>query len=135
MKILCKKNGCILRSDDEAFLGLANGEYTVEIKKERNPKFNNKYRVLLNLLFEHQDFYDTKDAFEIEMKFLVGHFKTHITMKGNPVYIPLSTSFDSIDEIEFEKIYNRTLDVAFSKFIKGTEEDKNNFTRELCKFI
>ena len=135
MKILCKKTGCILHCEDEGFLGLTNGEYSVEIKKTRNPRFNKKYFSLLNLIFENQSVYDNFEELRIEIKFLIGHYATHVTHKGKIIYIPLSTSFDSVDEIEFEKIYSKTLDVAFSHFITGSEEDKNRFTNELSKFL
>lgn len=133
---MVKRDGCLYACEEFAdlFLELKDGDYFVNIKKNRNAGFHRKYFALLNKVFENQDIYSNIDDLRFEIILKTGHYKTHFTMKGNKIYIPNSISFDNMDEIEFEDLYNKTIDVVFQFFIKGTPEDEKKFIQELSRF-
>ena len=121
MKLLMRHEGTYLlpSSEDsvEEYDKLRPGqEYSVEIKKARNPQFHRKGFKLLHELFVNQEKYTVFEDFLVEVKLVTGHYKEHITNKGKVIYVPQSLSFENMDDLEFERFYNKLLDIAVEKF-------------------
>ena len=96
----------------------------VEIRKARNWKNHKRFFAMVKLIFENQDKYQTIDELLIELKLIAGHYKVHVTNKGNPQYIPKSISFEKMDEVEFQEFFDHVIDAALSKkLIRITREE------------
>ena len=98
--------------------------YEVEIKKKRNYQFHKKYFALLNLCFENQEVFESIEDLRYFLTMKAGYYKQVDTGNGT-MFIPKSISFSSMDEIEFEQLYQNTITVI-CKFIGIEKEDLLN---------
>jgi len=87
----------------------------VDIRKARNWKNHKRFFAMVKLVFENQDKYQIMDELLTELKLIAGHYKIHVTNKGEPVYIPKSISFEKMDEVEFQTFFDHVIDAALSK--------------------
>ena len=104
--------------------------YLVEIKHPRNILFHKKFFALLNLCYEN---YETQMPFESFRRWITikaGYFNAYETDKG-VFYDAQSIAFGSMNQIEFEEVYSRVLDVVI-KLLHVTEEDINS---EIMSFM
>lgn len=120
--------GHLIPDDDdtvELMQGVKTGEIlSVEYKRPRNYKFLKKFMALVQLVFENQDKYKTKEDLLVEIKLQVGHYEEHITLGGKVTYQPKSMSFSRMDELEFGVFYNKVLDVVLKHFLLEMEKDE-----------
>lgn len=84
--------------------------YLVEIKQPRNIKFHRKYFALINLAFENQEHFDNPDDMRDYVTMRAGYYVRVNTPTGE-YFKPKSIAFSSMDETEFEEVYNRSMDV------------------------
>ena len=98
------------------------------VVKQRNLKFHRKYFALLNLVAENSNY--TKDGLLIIIKHYFKMYDKIITPKGTELYNYHSISFDKMDQYEFEKFFNDTLDIL-GLLLKMNKEDKENLVLEL----
>lgn len=105
---------------DEVVKLKQNTEYKFEVVHPRNYEFHKKFFALINLGFENQDKYKDYTEYRLIKQMQAGFFKLVVTEKGK-VYLPESISFANMDEIEFEQVYKRVLDIIVSE-IKITSE-------------
>jgi len=121
MKILLTKTplGFIpaFDSDYEEAKKIGNGN-TIEatIKKKRNILFHRKYFALLKCIFhnlpeKYNDSIRNIDDLLVAVKFATGHIRKVFGLNGEVNEIPLSISFDKMDDYEFQDIYNDTLNI------------------------
>jgi len=109
--------------------------YRCEIKKPRNIKFHRKFFALLQYVFENQDKYDNAEDLRVEIELKAGNYTEHITTKGKMIYIPKSIAFEKMDNIEFEKLYNKAVDVILKDFIIGdTKENIEAQVQDILAF-
>jgi hypothetical protein len=101
-----------------------NEDYECEIKKPRNYQFHKKYFSLVNLCFENQDKFEDIDDLRYYLTMKAGYVKRIDTGTGEMI-LPKSISFSSMDEIEFDKLYQKTIDVI-CKFIGIEKQDLLN---------
>ncbi len=113
--------------------------YQVEIKKARNVEFHRKYFKLINLSWEYQNegvinhFKNNVDLFRKTVEMSAGHCDTIYSIPRNEwIETPKSISFDKMDEIEFQDLYDRVKDVLFTVFLKKVSEEE--FMRNLVNF-
>lgn len=137
MKFLVKKQfGKLIpvyNSDAESLKDckLKEGEtYEVEIRKPRNYEFHKKYFALINLCFDNQEQFEELNDLRAYLTCKAGYYKEIDTGKGKMI-LPLSISFSKMDEIEFDKLYHKTID-AICKFIDVEEKEIEN---ELINYI
>ena len=97
--------------------------YRHEVKKPRNYIFHKKYFSLLNLAFENQENYDSFESFRDAITMQAGYYDSHVSLKGVTVFKPRSISFSSMDELDFDKLYNQTINVIL-KYVLGCGEDE-----------
>jgi len=91
--------------------------------KPRNYEFHKKFFALIDLVFENQDKYETLEDLLVEIKLKVGHYKEHLTTKGQIIYLPKSISFAKMDEAEFSIFYEKVIDVILKYFIPVSRQD------------
>lgn len=139
MKInLIKQNNVLvpsLEEDEEKLLTWKRGDILqVEIKRPRNAAFNRKWRALVRYVFQNQEIYNTEEDLLFELKLKCGHYREHITTKGEIIYDPQSLSFASMDEMEFSMFYNKAIDVILKYFIDTTKEDVDEIVDGVLRF-
>jgi len=83
--------------------------YEVEIRKKRNIMFHRKFFALINLCFENQENYKHVDDLRKELVIDAGFSREITTHHGEIKKEALSLSFASMDEIQFEDVYNKVL--------------------------
>lgn len=97
--------------DRDAIKHLKPGEvYRFEFKKMRNAAHHRKFFALVGFVAQHSSVYDTTDKALIAIKLAVGHcdFVAH-PQTGELVAMPKSISFASMDQIEFDKFYEKAV--------------------------
>jgi len=152
---LIKTQGGFVPANDES------KEYTEEcrhgqlvscqISKPRNPKFHRKYFALLDTVFnwweppyqesellEHR--YGKPEAnrerFRKELLIMAGFAEPVINIRGEYKLEAKSISFANMDDDEFHKVYNRTIDAAL-KILPSTisRDDVDNAVNNILSFI
>lgn len=107
-----------------------NTEYLFKVTHPRNYQFHKKFFALLNLGFSNQDFYKTFEEYRAIKTMQAGFFKLILTEKGK-VFLPESISFNAMDEIEFEQVYKKILDIISSEI----HIDSENIQKEIINFM
>lgn len=113
-----------MEQDEERVGKIKVGEIVqAEITRPRNIQFHRKFFVLLNIVFDNQDIYDTRKALRTEIILKAGYYVEHVTTKGELIYIPDSLSFAKMDEIIFNEFYQKAIDVVLKYFISGLTKE------------
>lgn len=114
--------------------------YCADVKKARNVAFHRKYFALINCAWAYQNhkvethFKGNIDLFRKTVEIASGHCETVYSIKRKEwIEVPKSIAFDKMDEIEFQDLYNRVLNVLLSVFLKHIPEDE--FSRNLSNFL
>lgn len=144
MKILCVVTDTGLApkydSDREEFKKLKrNSEVVAEIKKGRSIEFHKKYFALLKLTYENfpEWLEDTLNVHSVEdlrtrIKIDLGLYE--VSHYGNQsIIIPKSIAFDKMDETEFEKFYNMSVNHILKNYLKGVTNEQ--IEEEIWKFL
>lgn len=127
--------------DGEALSMLHSGrEYMVSISVPRNVKFHRKFFALLGICYDNMPDYIRKrdhihsiDTLLYAIKIAAGHFD-NISVNGREIPVPRSISFAKMDNAQFERFYNRALDIILETYLVGTsrsdiiEEIESQFT-------
>lgn len=113
--------------------------YKVKVTKARNYDFHKKYFALINCAWEYQNegvinhFKNNVDLFRKAVEMSAGHCdKIYSIGRNEWIETPKSISFDKMDEIEFQDLYDRVKDVLFTVFLKKISEEE--FMRNLVNF-
>ena len=113
--------------------------YVADIKEERNPRFHRKYFSLINAAWEMQDervckyFNNDKEGFRYAVEIAAGYYKTIYSItKKEWQQAPKSIRFDSMDELEFQDLYEKVKGVIIAEFCYGKDAQEkmdyiNNF--------
>ena len=111
--------------------------YKVEIKKSRDIKFHKKYMKLISVIFEFQETYKHKDHLRKEITKHLGYYEEYKNMRGEIVKEAKSVSFAKMDNLEFEKLYNSTIDEGFEilRHEGKTEKMIEEYEKILLNFI
>lgn len=82
------------------------------VKKPRCYKNHKHYFALLNLTFENQDKYTSFEHFRKAVQIAAGHVDELITIEGEIVFVPRSIAYDTLDDMEFGKVFGETMRVC-----------------------
>lgn len=82
------------------------------VKKPRSYTNHKRYFALLTLTFENQDRYLSFEHFRKAVQIAAGHVDELITLEGEVTFIPKSIAYDSLDEMEFSKVFGETMTVC-----------------------
>lgn len=97
-----------------------------KVNKPRSGAFHRRFFALVQVIHEGQEKYRNLEDTLTEIKVRTGHYREHITVTGEVVYVPKSISFAKCDELEFRELYSRTLDVALKDFLPNWSETEIN---------
>lgn len=99
-------------------------EYEVEIRHPRNYMFHKKMFALFNLGWQNTEVDMPFDTYRRWVTMRAGFVKIYETPKGK-LYEAESLAYSSMDQVKFEEVYSRVLDVII-KDLGISEEDVNN---------
>lgn len=122
MKITLHKNSdnsfsLVYPSDYENAKKLKQGiDLECEIKKKRNYKFHKKFFALINLVFQNQERYSVLDDLREDLIVEAGFFTRRENLEGDVVKKAKSISFASMDELEFNQLYDAIINVIIQHF-------------------
>lgn len=129
MKILVVKtlNGFLRPAYDadlEVFNKMPRNEpFEIEYKKKRNPKFHRKYFALMNLAHQNQDDYEHLNDVRHDVIVTAGFYEDIVNKLTGEVFRKAkSISFDSMDELEFTDLYEKSKTVI-SRWIGVSNEE------------
>src|SRR3954462_9919914 len=83
-----------------------------KVSKPRCYRNHKHYFALLNITFENQEKYTSFEHFRKAVQIAAGHVDELITLEGEVVLIPKSIAYDSLDEMEFGKVFAETMTVC-----------------------
>ena len=104
--------------------------YEADIKNPRNVGFHRKFFALLNIGHENTSLEMPFETYRKYITIKAGYFNTYQTPKGL-FYDPVSISFASMPQDEFEELYSRVLD----KIIQDIGTTKEEIEQQLISFI
>ena len=117
--------------DHEKAQKLKNGEeYEFTVKQPRNPKFHRKFFAMIKTCFENQEHFEDMEELRAYLTMKAGFYKSVVTPTGI-MTLPKSISFEKMDDLEFNDLYGKVLDVVI-KFLKC---DANDFETILFDFL
>ena len=103
--------------------------YLVKVSKPRNIKFHKKFFALLRLVFDNlpesiqkQTGINSVDDLLLCLKYELGYCE-EVTINGSTFVKTKSISFASMDEVEFEKFFDKCLQVITTTYLGIDEED------------
>jgi hypothetical protein len=95
-------------SDNESLKKIKlNQIYEFEFKQPRNYKHHRKFFALINLAFQNQDVYSNIDDLREDLTVSSGYYRMIQDRQGNEIKKPLSISFASMDQSEFNELYSK----------------------------
>ena len=98
--------------------------YKVKYTKPRNYKFHKKYFALLTTAYDNQEKYDAFEHFRDAVTMQAGYYETHASLgTGKLIFKPKSISFTKMDESEFSKLYNKTIDIILKYVMPGSTRE------------
>ena len=99
----------------------------IDYKKQRNVKFHRKFFALINLVYQNQDHYNNIDELREDLTIEAGFYKLVVNkFTGEERRKAKSISFSSMDEIEFNELYNKFLNTIILVFGWDGEEIEKN---------
>ena len=82
------------------------------VRKPRSYHNHKHYFALLNMTFENQEQYTSFEHFRKAVQLAAGHVDEIITIDGEITYIPKSIAYDTLDELEFMKVFGDAMTVC-----------------------
>lgn len=104
-----------------------------DAKRTRNLEMHRKFWVLMNLVYNNQEGYESKEMLVAAVKLALGHCDTFQMKNGMTGFIPKSISFAKMDQPAFHEFYEKTLDLVATKFLPGVE--KEALRKEVEEFL
>jgi hypothetical protein len=105
-----------------------------DIVKPRNGGLHRKAFALVKLIYPHTD-YGSLKALRDAMTVGAGYVDIVVNpMTGEAGWTPRSWEFTNMDNIEFEALFNRLVDVAMKLLGKSTREDRDELERHIVSF-
>ena len=143
-------NGSLIPADEDSAEAIRKQKigqgFVVNLKKVRNIRFHRKFFALLNYAFDTwepegktykgQPVSKNFDQFRKDITILAGFYETAIRLDGTVRVTAKSISFANMDEIEFEQLYSKVIDVLLSRvFIGQTRADIDVVVNNLLAYI
>lgn len=122
--------------DEEIIDAMTNGFYDCELKRPRNAKYHRKFFGMLKFVYMSQEAIQDFDEFRDELLIKAGYCSTfYMVVQGENITVkkPRSISFSSCDQIQFEVLYNKVVDVILADYIHG--ESKEEFENKVMAIL
>lgn len=103
------------------------------VKQQRNPRFHRKFFALLNLAFDAWEPVEATykgaavgknfDQFRNDVVVLAGFYEMAVNLKGETRLTAKSISFASMDQEEFDRLYNAVVNVILTRILTNYSRD------------
>lgn len=128
---------CLIPVDEvaeEEVAALPNGkQLRAEIVVPRNGKLHRKAFVLLSKVFPHTN-YPNQERLRAAMTIGAGYVDETIDpYSGKAMWYPKSWSFENMDDIEFQQLYSRLIDVAIRIVPNSKRADWEQAVEEIVR--
>lgn len=107
--------------------------YRAEITQPRNLNFHRKFFAMLDLAYDAwepeektykgQVVQKNRERFRKDIIILAGFYDTVVNLKGEVRAEAKSISFGKMEEVEFEQVYSRVVDVVLQKILTTYKRD------------
>lgn len=108
-----------------------------DFKKVRNPAFHRKFMALLNVGFDNCDVEGiTFERFRKDVTILAGYYHTVVRLDKSVRVEADSISFASMEESDFEKLYNQVINVLLKHVYNSemSKEELDNIVNQYLSF-
>jgi hypothetical protein len=116
------------------------------VKLQRNPAHHRKFFALLNLAFDHwepaantykgQVVGKNFDQFRNDITVLAGYYEMAVNLRGETRLTAKSISFASMDQAEFDQLYNAVVNVILKHVLMNyTRDDLDAVMDQLLGFL
>lgn len=105
----------------------------VKISQPRNGNHHAKYWVLVNKIFDNQNYLSTPEKLHQAIKCGTGYGETKHRKNGDPYTVYDSISFGAMEQEEFNQYYDRVLDFICSEILPYIE--KEEFKKDIEEFL
>ena len=120
--------------DSDSLTKFKTGEmYEIEMKLPRNPKFHGKVFTFFQYCFAHwksdREFMDEKGQFDVfrkHMTAIAGFRDEYYGIDGRVRIEAKSLAYSSMEQEEFESVYQALIQVAMQKIFKGSDDQVYN---------
>ena len=123
-----------------------NGEYTAVFTQTRNIKFHRKAFALIKVAFDALEFPELEhkgqqvskniEQFRDDVTILAGFYTVVFNYKGEMRLKAKSWSFANMDEVEFEAMYSKLIDVILGKILTNyTRADIDYQVEQVLRFV
>ncbi len=86
--------------------------YRADVVKPRSYQHHKLAFALLNLTYSNQERYSNFETFRKAVAIAAGHTEELTTVDGEIIYLPKSLNYDTLDEIEFTKVFGAMMSVC-----------------------
>lgn len=104
-----------------------------DMKRPRNQRHHRLFWALMELVFQNQERYATKNLLVAAIKTATGHADVIEIDDGRTILIPKSISFAKMDQTEFDAFYNRVCDVVCTRIIPNLKQE--DLKREVAEMV
>lgn len=87
-----------------------------EITQPRNIGFHRKFFALIKMVYQNQEHYNNSDDLREDLIVSAGFYETRVNFYGEEKQKAKSISFASMNQEEFDELYNRVLDEIVKHF-------------------
>lgn len=124
----------------------ANGVYKAELTQPRNIGYHRKFFSLLNLAYENYEqpvvfrgderVFKLFERFREEVTISCGYWELELNKRNNVVQRAKSISFAKMDQVEFEALFSKAVDVIMNEYLTYyTEEDMNILVNKVLQYV
>lgn len=99
------------------------------ITKPRNLKHHKMFFGLINMVYDNQERFQHIEDLREQLIIEAGYFETYISLQGEVVRKAKSMSFASMDQWEFQELYERIKDVICIHFRITSEQIEEEIHR------
>lgn len=87
-----------------------------KITQPRNIGFHKKFFALIKMVYDNQDHYKNREHLRKDLIVSAGFYNEHITIWGEVIKVAKSISFGTMDNLEFQNLYDRVTDEIVQHF-------------------
>jgi hypothetical protein len=107
----------------------------VSIRQPRNAQHHRKFFALLTFIADNHPRFKTVDDVLLELKIRAHHYREHITLDGEVVFVPKSIAFEEMEQHDFDDFYRRCVDAATSDLLPAVPPHVlNAYIEEAARF-
>ena len=93
-----------------------------DLKRVRNPRQHALYWAAINLCFEHQERYATRQQLHNAIKVAVGYYDEQPGPGGRTLTVPKSIAFGNMPQDEWEAFFDKFIKLICEKIIPNTDD-------------